>query len=163
MAVIRNQARSGSAPNQHPKARKPPKTSEYKGWKQNAKHAKKHMPNLDSWRRKKFTRQELEWMYLALHELLTYYGGKKKLAAKDMGISPSTLNHWIKVGRVTVFGADIVGSNPQVPFSREQLRPDITKKGWQNFDKAAPRFYEKRNKQKKMKGGKYESNVRPTG
>lgn len=100
--------------------------------------------NLNSYARRSFTSQEIEQMWLALCRLMDFFGGNKALAVRECKMSEASFQHWIRLGRISPLGADVIGNNPQIPFSRRDLRPDINAKGWQMFDRKKAAMYRKR-------------------
>lgn len=100
--------------------------------------------NLNSYARRTFTSQEIEQMWLALCRLVEFFGGNKALLSRECQISQNTLAHWIRVGRISPLGADIIHNLLEIPFTRKDLRPDITPKAWQRFDRDKARLYAQR-------------------
>jgi len=99
---------------------------------------------LDSYARRTFTSQEIEQMWLALCRLLDFFGGVKTLCCRECTINVGTLNHWINIGRISPLGADIIHHIPEVPFTREELRPDMTREAWAGFDRKRAELYARR-------------------
>ena len=95
----------------------------------------------DNPNRRAFTAHEIEGMYVALVKLMAYYGGDKRLCLRDTGIGASTLNHWLDIGRMTPAGAYLIGENVNVPFQKEDLRPDLSPKAWQRVVKNLDQAY----------------------
>lgn len=61
----------------------------------------------------------------ALNELLDYFGGNKSQMAAACGVTRNCVSFWFSkkhIGRETALAIDM---NPHIPFTKEQLRPDI--------------------------------------
>lgn len=74
-----------------------------------------------------YTKAELkEKQLVGLNMLIDFTGGQSHLA-KMIGVSPSTIGGWIKRGRISKRGVDIVMSNPRLnsKFNKKTLRPDL--------------------------------------
>lgn len=61
----------------------------------------------------------------ALNELLAYFGGNKSQLAAATGVTRNTVSFWFTRGKIGRSTAMAVHDNPSIPFTREQLRPDI--------------------------------------
>ena len=72
--------------------------------------------------------------WLALVRLLEYFDGIRAKCARECGVSRQTVHRWIKLGRVSAIGALRIHYNPGLPFTKEQLRPDIQKHEWSWFN-----------------------------
>jgi hypothetical protein len=94
--------------------------------------------------RRSFTVYEIEIMYLALVKVMAYYGGNRALAVRETGFSSATLGNWIKTGRMTPMGADVIGSNVNIPFDKYELRPDLSVEAWKRFDATKDKAYARR-------------------
>lgn len=140
--IRRRVATKGYFNHRHPKARVHA-TKRLHFQHKNQLHRKDKL-NLNSYARRTFTSQEIEQMWLSLCRLVEFFGGNLALAAKECGIGRTTLNHWIKVGRVSPLGADMIGNNPEIPFAREDVRPDISAQAWRRFDRDKARLYAQR-------------------
>jgi hypothetical protein len=75
---------------------------------------------------------------------MAYYGGSRVLAARETGFGSSTLANWIRVGRMTPMGADLIGANINIPFDKFELRPDLSTEAWKRFDATKNRAYAQR-------------------
>lgn len=95
-------------------------------------------------------------MYLAMVKLMAYYGGDKRLAAEDTTFNIESLNRWIKLGRMTPLGADVIGGKWNIPFSRSDLRPDLSRTAWTRFDRTKDRLYMVRAYRKHFKTNRIE-------
>lgn len=84
-----------------------------------------------SYKRRVFTEGEIEGMWLGLCALLDYYGGNQSLAARDTGFNYHTVRGWVRKGRMSAYAAWMIGINDNIPFCKEQLRPDINEEGWE--------------------------------
>jgi hypothetical protein len=87
-----------------------------------------------NYRRTHFTQNEIEAMWLAVCRVIDYVGGSRKLLSELTGISNHLLSRYIKKGRFTAEAAHVIGLMDDMPFSREELRPDIDQQGWADFD-----------------------------
>lgn len=125
-------SRPGSYTSQrHPKA---PKRPQYIGVNNKLRYARPIKAPESSFRRMKFTQSEMEAMWIAVCKVFDYVGGSKKLLSELSGLSYHLINRYVKAGRFTADAAHIIGNNPDFPFSREELRPDISQAGWDKFD-----------------------------
>lgn len=87
-----------------------------------------------SYRRKQFTESEIEALWFALCKVVDYVGGSYKLFTELTGLSKYRMHKYVKAGRLTADAAHIIGLTDDMPFSREELRPDIDIEGWKDFD-----------------------------
>lgn len=62
---------------------------------------------------------------LALTDLLAYYGGNKTQMAVATGVTRNAVSFWFTRGKIGRGTAMVVHKDPTIPFTREQLRPDI--------------------------------------
>jgi DNA-binding transcriptional regulator YdaS (Cro superfamily) len=74
-------------------------------------------------------------MWLALCSVYEYCGSSQKFMSELTGVSQANIVKYIKKGRLSAEGAHIIGAHPEIPFCREELRPDISEEGWKEFDK----------------------------
>ena len=98
----------------------------------------------DNPNRRSFTVHEIEAMYLGLVKLMAYYGGSQGLAVRETGFSQGAIARWIRVGRMTPMGADLIGGNVNIPFDRYDLRPDMSAAAWKRFDATKDKAYAQR-------------------
>ena len=98
----------------------------------------------DNPHRRSFTVHEIEAMYLALVKLMAYYGGDRALASRETGFASATLGRWVKVGRITPLGALVIGENSDIPFTKYDLRPDLSEVAWKRFDATKDKAYAQR-------------------
>jgi hypothetical protein len=61
----------------------------------------------------------------SLDELLAYFEGNKAEMARQLKVSRNTVSTWFTVGRIGRIGAERADRSRKIPFSLEQLRPDI--------------------------------------
>lgn len=61
----------------------------------------------------------------ALDKLLAWVGGNKSQLASLCGVTRNTVTFWFSKGYIGRDSAMVLGANPNVPFTKEQLRPDI--------------------------------------
>jgi DNA-binding transcriptional regulator YdaS (Cro superfamily) len=106
------------------------------------KYIKKDSPNKQT-----FTFQELEANWLSLCLVMDFVGGNKKLLAETIGVSHGAVHQWIKTGRVSPFGAYLIDRCPEIPLNKVQVRPDISAKAWQAFDRELPSLYARKDRQ----------------
>lgn len=141
MARVRARIKAGSnyVPVQHPDVAKVERKEGYLSPR--GRKLVETMFDANSPLRQHFTVYELEVMYLGLVTLMAFYGGNKSLAARDCGFSPATISRWIKQGRMSPLGADIVGRNIDIPFGREDMRPDMSTTAWYRFDQSKRKHY----------------------
>ncbi len=66
----------------------------------------------------------------ALCDLLSFFDGNRRKAAREIGVNYSAIYQWISRGAVGMTGALRIHYNPNIPFTKEMLRPDRTKKEW---------------------------------
>lgn len=109
--------------------------------KSKARHRHATEIQMDSYARRTFTTYEIEAMWLALCRLMDYFGGNKTLLVRTCDVTLNAVNHWIKTGRIAPLGADIIGNTVEVPFTREELRPDLSEKAWAKFDRKKAKLY----------------------
>lgn len=131
---------------QHPDA--PMRSGAVKGWiSASSKKRWKRLSNVDlaSPERRTFTAQELEAMWLAVCRLMDFCGGSKALLARISGFSGTAINSMINTGRLSPLAADWLGRMKEVPFSRQELRPDMSAEAWANFDATRKERYARRN------------------
>lgn len=62
---------------------------------------------------------------IALNQLLDYFGNNKQQVALSLGIHYQTVVGWQRRGQVGRKGAVLIDQRPDVPFRKEQLRPDL--------------------------------------
>ena len=130
----------------HPRAPKPP---QYFGPNSKALRVRNVTPKQQgAYTRRNFTKQEIETNWLALCRVFDYCGGSKKLLMERTGISVSNINRYIKVGRLTPDAATVIGKCKDLPFSRNELRPDISDGGWKDFDAYYLKVQAHRNRRK---------------
>jgi hypothetical protein len=60
-----------------------------------------------------------------LLKLLAYFGDNKTQASKVIGVHYQTVIGWTQRGQVGKKAALMIDANPNVPFTKEQLRPDL--------------------------------------
>lgn len=68
----------------------------------------------------------------ALDSLLVYFGTKAEMA-RHAKMSRNTVSYWFTRGQIGRMAAKKFGSMKTVPFTKEQLRPDIV--NWLPMDK----------------------------
>lgn len=61
----------------------------------------------------------------ALNELLAYYGGNKSQMAAACGVTRNAVSFWFTKRYIGRDSAIVIDLNPNIPFTKEQLRPDI--------------------------------------
>ena len=61
----------------------------------------------------------------ALNDLLAYFGGNKSQLAAAVGVTRNTVSFWFTRGQIGRSSAMTVHKSKSIPFTREQLRPDI--------------------------------------
>ena len=66
-----------------------------------------------------------------LEKLLAWAGGNKTQLAKVCGVTRNTVSFWFSKGYIGRDSAAVVGSNPNIPITKEELRPDI--KHWDHY------------------------------
>lgn len=62
---------------------------------------------------------------VALNQLLDYYGGNKTQMALAAGVTRNAVGFWFTRGRIGRSSAIKIHNDGLIPFTREQLRPDI--------------------------------------
>jgi transposase-like protein len=67
----------------------------------------------------------------ALIELLIHFGGSKAEMARQAGVARNTVSYWFTRGQVGRESARKYGRMRTIPFTKEQLRPDI--QNWQSM------------------------------
>lgn len=67
----------------------------------------------------------------ALSDLLAFFNGNKTQMADTIGVSRNAVARWFRNGRIGRKGAMAIGKNKKIPFTKEDLRPDI--KYWDNY------------------------------
>jgi hypothetical protein len=87
------------------------------------------------WRRAAHSKEELTQLWLALCQLLDYCGGRRQLLIKLLPMSDQALYGWIKRGRISTFGAYMIGENDEIPMTKEECRPDLAPEAWEVFRK----------------------------
>ena len=69
----------------------------------------------------------------SLLNLLAYFNGNKMQMASTIGVSRNVVTTWFSNGKIGRVGALLVDANESIPFSKEDLRPDI--KNWSAYKK----------------------------
>lgn len=72
----------------------------------------------------------------ALKSLLDYFNGSKAQASRVLKVHYQAVNAWHKAGRVGANTAWRIDSMPEIPFTKEELRPDI--KDWSVYSRNDP-------------------------
>lgn len=67
----------------------------------------------------------------ALENLLQYFNGNKAQMASTLGVSRNIVSTWFAKGRIGRKGAVAAGAIKAIPFTKEQLRPDV--KNWDAY------------------------------
>lgn len=80
--------------------------------------------------RKKWTKQEIELMWLGVCRVLEYFGGTRADVARMTGFAYGTVGNWIKRGRLSVQAAYSIGLDANFALTKEELRPDLTEDEW---------------------------------
>lgn len=111
-----------------------PRVRSYKGYHSAEINEPATKVDKDGWCRRAFTTEEIKLMWLAYCDLKRYFGGNFKEMAKATGYAVHTCYLWSRKGRVSAPAAHKIGLDPTIPFTREQIRPDITAEGWRRFE-----------------------------
>ncbi len=61
----------------------------------------------------------------ALDELLIFFGGNKSQLAKACGVTRNTVSFWFAKQYLGRDSAMVIDGRSDIPFTKEQLRPDI--------------------------------------
>lgn len=61
----------------------------------------------------------------ALGVLLDYFGNNKTQLSSALGVHYQTVVGWERRGQVGRKGAVLIDQRPDIPFTKEQLRPDL--------------------------------------
>lgn len=61
----------------------------------------------------------------ALEDLLQYYNGNKSQMALGLGVTRVAVHNWLRRGYIGKKIALEIDKRPDIPFSKENLRPDI--------------------------------------
>ena len=69
----------------------------------------------------------------AFLKLVDWFGGNKAQLARTIGVSRNVISKWTGKRRIGRLGAMLVDAHPDIPFTKEQLRPDI--KMWDCYKK----------------------------
>lgn len=64
---------------------------------------------------------------IALNRLLDFYGNNKAQIAKSLGVHYQTIVGWERRKQVGRVGAVLVDQRTDIPFRKEDLRPDLFK------------------------------------
>ena len=68
--------------------------------------------------------------WLALKQFLDYFEGNMAAAARAASVSRVTVHKWREQGWVGMVGALRIHYNPDCPFTRTMLRPDLKPEDW---------------------------------
>jgi hypothetical protein len=152
MARLRARVQAGGSYTnyRHPEAPKSPKTQKVLSFYSAKRYLRQHL-DCDNPHRKRFTVHEIECMWLSLCALMAFFGGNRSLACRATGFPPATYARWIAVGRISTLGADVLGANPEIPFSRQELRPDLSPEAWKRFDQIKGKIKERRERARKSR------------
>jgi len=66
--------------------------------------------------------------YIQLVLLLDFYGNNKAQLSSSLGVHYQTVVGWERRKQVGRHGAVLIDQRADIPFSKEQLRPDLFKK-----------------------------------
>jgi DNA-binding transcriptional regulator YdaS (Cro superfamily) len=61
----------------------------------------------------------------ALYALLDYFAGNKSQMATVLGVSRNAVTNWFMKGAIGKSSALAVDEDPMIPFTKEDLRPDV--------------------------------------
>lgn len=75
--------------------------------------------------------KEKEACMIALDKFLNHYDGHIPSVCAATGITYAAVTNWMKIGYVGYKACIEIDKNPDVPFTKEKLRPDI--KDWKVF------------------------------
>lgn len=130
--IIRRLRKYGSYNRQQPESR----VNSYSGvhTQENNWSGKISKYDPDAWRRKCWTTEEIKLKWLAYCDLKRHFRGSAQKLADATGYSINTVYTWSRQGHISAPAADKIGKDPMIPFTREQIRPDISEEGWRRFD-----------------------------